>query len=323
MSFDFSSFKNFSALSLDLSMLTGKMLYLFLGIMVFSFIITIIMIVSDWKIFKKAGKPGWASIVPIYNTIVMFQVAGVSPWCILLLFIPIVNIIILIKTFVNLARSFGKGIGFGVGLMFLSVIFIPMLAFDNSEYIGLNNESDNNKTDDTINNVENVSTNETNQVVDNNKTNESITDNVSTETINEPVIETATTDTTNESVVETNTNPVEPNIFEENTSNNIAEPVVDETISTNEQGELEPSIADSTTTSISEPIISEAPVLPVNDNTTLDSTNIGVTEPNNDNIVASVSEPIKTNNNAKVCKNCGTEMPTIVTICPNCGTENE
>jgi hypothetical protein len=87
-----------------------------------------------WKIFAKAGEPGWACLVPIYNACVMFKIAGKPMWWILLCFIPIVNIIISILAAIGLANKFGKGGGFAVGLILLPFIFYPILAFGDAEY---------------------------------------------------------------------------------------------------------------------------------------------------------------------------------------------
>lgn len=107
------------------------------GIMwIFSLIIMLIVIISMWKIFSKAGRPGWAAIVPIYNVITLLDVAGYEWWYLILLLIPIVNIIILFKVYIGLANNFGKSAGFGVGLVLFNVIFMPILAFGSSEYEG-------------------------------------------------------------------------------------------------------------------------------------------------------------------------------------------
>ncbi|MDD3629385.1 MAG: DUF5684 domain-containing protein [Actinomycetota bacterium] len=98
--------------------------------------LSILLIVSLWKIFTKAGKPGWASIVPIYNTIVMLEIAGKPIWWIILLFIPVVNLVISIIVIVELANKFGKSGGFAAGLIFLPVIFYPILAFSSAKYTG-------------------------------------------------------------------------------------------------------------------------------------------------------------------------------------------
>ena len=97
--------------------------------------VILLMVASMWKIFSKAGQPGWAAIIPIYNMIVMLNVVKKPIWWIILLFIPFVNIIIAIMVVNDLAKAFGKGGGFTVGLILLSFIFYPILAFGGSTYI--------------------------------------------------------------------------------------------------------------------------------------------------------------------------------------------
>ncbi len=95
---------------------------------------------SLWRIFTKAGKPGWAAIIPFYNIWTELEIVG-RPWYwLLLMFIPIVNIVIAILVSLRLAKVFGKGGGFAVGLILLPIIFIPILAFDSSTYLGPNVE---------------------------------------------------------------------------------------------------------------------------------------------------------------------------------------
>ncbi len=98
--------------------------------------IIVLMIASMWTIFSKAGKPGWASIVPIYNLIVLLEIVGKPWWWLLLMLIPIVNIVILIIVWYNLSLSFGKSGGFTVGLILLGIIFLPILAFGDAKYVG-------------------------------------------------------------------------------------------------------------------------------------------------------------------------------------------
>lgn len=96
--------------------------------------IIILSIASFWKIFTKAGRPGWASLVPIYNVFVLIQVASQPWWFIILLFVPLVNVFILIATMLGLAKNFGKGVGFAIGLFLLGFIFFPILGFGDSRY---------------------------------------------------------------------------------------------------------------------------------------------------------------------------------------------
>jgi hypothetical protein len=98
--------------------------------------IMILMIASVWKIFTKAGQPGWAAIVPFYNTYTILKIVGRPGIWLLLMFIPLVNIVIAIIVMVDLAKAFGKGGGFAVLLILLSVIGFPMLAFGSARYIG-------------------------------------------------------------------------------------------------------------------------------------------------------------------------------------------
>ncbi len=87
-----------------------------------------------WKLYQKAGYPGWAAIIPIYNAIVLIQIARKPIWWILLYLIPLVNIIIAIIVTHNVSVNFGKGAGFTLGLIFLGPIFYPILAWGEAEY---------------------------------------------------------------------------------------------------------------------------------------------------------------------------------------------
>jgi len=96
--------------------------------------VIVLLIVSMWKIFVKAGQPGWASIIPIYNLIVLLQIVRKPIWWIVLMLIPIVNFIIFIILSIELAKVFGKSTGFGVGLALLGFVFFPILAFSDATY---------------------------------------------------------------------------------------------------------------------------------------------------------------------------------------------
>ena len=91
-----------------------------------------------WKIFVKAGRPGWAALIPFYNLFVEIEIVGLPWWLFLLAFVPGANAVVAILILINLANVFGKSAGFAVGLIFLSFVFIPILAFDDSKYIGPN-----------------------------------------------------------------------------------------------------------------------------------------------------------------------------------------
>src|ERR1700744_3900552 len=99
-------------------------------------IIGIILIIAHWRIFEKAGRPGWAAIIPIYNVIVLLEIIGKPVWRLILLLIPCVNIIFGIWMVNLLSKSFGQSEGFAVGLILLPFIFYPILAFGNYTYLG-------------------------------------------------------------------------------------------------------------------------------------------------------------------------------------------
>lgn len=96
--------------------------------------IIVLIIAGMWKVFVKAGKPGWACIVPIYNFIVLLEIAGRPMWWIVLMFIPFVNFVVLILIGIDIAKTFNKGTGFGLGLAFLGFIFYPILGFGDATY---------------------------------------------------------------------------------------------------------------------------------------------------------------------------------------------
>ncbi len=113
----------------------------FLGAMfavwIICMVIIIAMIVAQWKIFTKAGKPGWASLVPVYNFIVALEIIGRPMWWLILTFIPGVNAIIGIIIAIDLAKSFGKqGTGWILGMIFASPIMMLILGFGDAQYVG-------------------------------------------------------------------------------------------------------------------------------------------------------------------------------------------
>jgi hypothetical protein len=113
-------------------------------VIIFYFAFIGFMIASIWKVFTKAGKPGWACIVPIYSTIVMLEIAKKPIWWFLLFFVPIVNIIFAIMMLNGISKNFGKSEGFTAGMLFLPFIFFPILGFGDATYIdaekGVNEE---------------------------------------------------------------------------------------------------------------------------------------------------------------------------------------
>ena len=106
------------------------------GIVAVYLIIGLLMIIAMWKIYTKAGKPGWAAIIPIYNTIVLLEIVDKPLWWFLLLLIPFVNIVIAIIVTLELAKKFGQSVGFAIGLILLPIIFYPILGFGSARYSG-------------------------------------------------------------------------------------------------------------------------------------------------------------------------------------------
>jgi hypothetical protein len=101
---------------------------LYLGLLAFY-------IICYWKIFIKAGKPGWAAIVPVYNIIVALEIVSLPWWFIfLMIFVPLANLVIVIILLFQLAKAFGRSVAFGFGLLFLGFVFIPILAFGSATY---------------------------------------------------------------------------------------------------------------------------------------------------------------------------------------------
>ncbi len=98
--------------------------------------LTILQIIATWRIYEKAGQPGWASIIPFYNFYVLLKIVGKPDWWLIWIFIPPAYPVVLIWTTNLLSKSFGKGVGFTLGLIFLSIIFYPILGFGNAEYQG-------------------------------------------------------------------------------------------------------------------------------------------------------------------------------------------
>ena len=95
-----------------------------------------ILIVANWKIFTKAGEPGWACFVPFYSQYLLFKIAWGNGWLFLLMCIPVANAIVSLIVLYKLSVAFGHGIGFFLGLLFLSPIFILILGFGSSQYQG-------------------------------------------------------------------------------------------------------------------------------------------------------------------------------------------
>lgn len=104
-----------------------------IGFIVVELLIAVVIIVSLWRVFEKAGQPGWAAIVPIYNGYVLCEIAGKPGWWVVLFFVPIANIVVAILVGLGIAEEFGRGVGFAIGLILLPFIFYPILAFTDNE----------------------------------------------------------------------------------------------------------------------------------------------------------------------------------------------
>lgn len=96
--------------------------------------ILVLSIVATWKIFVKAGKPGWAALIPFYNIYMLVKISGHPGWWVLLYFVPIVNFVISVIVSIDLGRKFGKDPIFSVVLLWLLGIGLLILAFDSSKY---------------------------------------------------------------------------------------------------------------------------------------------------------------------------------------------
>lgn len=104
-------------------------------------IVGVLTIIANWKIFTKAGQKGWKCLIPIYNSVILFRIAGLSPWLILVYFASIIPVVgwiavlgITIYLMYNLAKAFGKDGAFTVGLVLLNTIFMMILGFGKAEY---------------------------------------------------------------------------------------------------------------------------------------------------------------------------------------------
>ena len=363
---------------------------LFIGIIIFSLILSIIMIISYWKIFKKKGKPGWATLVPIYNVIVQIQVANLSMIYFLLLLIPFVNIYAIIKINISLAKSFNKSTGFGIGLLLLPIIFVPLLAFSeeedkkqptiNNNFNAMNiinennNDTDTNIVNDNVLNssfptIENVEIENNNiPTIENEDTTTVETENnnaeipvINNESVEEPVVVEPTINEINQVEnnipteqnanidnvqVDNNMNetqndiPLEiPNKEKTNLETNISKENVvptENNISNNETiNAFNMTLNDNVNNNLqtTEEKVEEEKILPKEEPQVINAFNSKptiITE-NNDNQTETIlsgntqtetSEKTITDNK-KYCKNCGNEMPSIVSICPKCGTDNE
>lgn len=96
--------------------------------------VVVLIVASMWTVFTKASQPGWACLIPFYNVYILLKISGKPGWWLILFLIPVVNLIIAIITYIALAANFGKGAGFAIGMVFLPIVFFPILAFGDATY---------------------------------------------------------------------------------------------------------------------------------------------------------------------------------------------
>jgi hypothetical protein len=97
-------------------------------------VIMVVVLIGIWKMLVKAGQPGWGILIPIFNVYLMVKVAGRPWWWLILMFIPLVNVVVGIIVTLDIARNFGKGIGYALGMIFLGIIFYPLLGYGDARY---------------------------------------------------------------------------------------------------------------------------------------------------------------------------------------------
>jgi hypothetical protein len=94
----------------------------------------LIAVAGFWRVFEKAGQPGWGCLIPIYNVVLLVRIAGKPEIWVLWAFVPVVNLVVIILVALEIAKKFGQGSGFGVGMALMPVIFYPILGFGNAQY---------------------------------------------------------------------------------------------------------------------------------------------------------------------------------------------
>lgn len=320
--------------AVDATMNSEIMMGLFWGIILFTVVLCLISIISNWKIFNKAGKPGWASIIPFYNYVVMIQIAKLSMIYLLLMFVPIAQIYAIFKINIEIAKKFGKSAGFGIGMTLVPIIFVPLLAFSDNTYE--DNKVENTKEENLNDNVGiHEQTNNTNNNIFNININNQapimtdVQNTIPTEPIEKNI-------SNNEIKYEEQNNVNDPSNTEEINSNvssvsqiSTMEQVNNEQIISTEQN-VNQSIENENIGNVtvdSNLQINEVPVAGL-ENKTIEP--IQVEGINNIEIPVITPQEItatKVNEGnikqGKVCKNCGEAMPNIVSICPKCGIDNE
>ena len=103
----------------------------------FLVVVGVVYLAACWITFQKAGQPGWAAIIPIYNVVVMLRMVERPWWWLLLMLVPFANVAFVLIFVFDLARAFGQSMLFGIGLLLLPPVFFPILAFGGSRYVGV------------------------------------------------------------------------------------------------------------------------------------------------------------------------------------------
>ena len=101
------------------------------SLMILAFVLLVL--ISMWRVYERAGEPGWAVLIPIYNTYVLTRIGRVSGWWVLAMFVPLLNVVALFVISIGVAERFNRGAGFGIGLTILPFIFYPMLAWGDGQ----------------------------------------------------------------------------------------------------------------------------------------------------------------------------------------------
>lgn len=115
----------------------GLFAILFSGtFLLITLVLMVLFIIAFWRIFTKAGEPGWGSLIPFYSTYLQFKIAWGNGWLFLLMLVPVVNVVVALIALYKLCVAFGYGVGFFLGMLFLSPIFTLILAFGSAEYQG-------------------------------------------------------------------------------------------------------------------------------------------------------------------------------------------
>ena len=324
----------------------GKLLF---AMLILGGFLALAYLVSLWRIYSKASKPGISAIVPIWSQIVMFQIVDKPWWYLFLLFIPIVNIVIMIQTYISLAKKFGRNTGFAVGMLLLPMIFIPLLSF--YDYV------DEKKVEEPVYNPFNQT--EVNQVMPTAPlSNESVVENPV------PVVEGMTVENVNSLGAEVNPistvdSSLQPSIPEEVLNSNV---VTNDDLNNVQNTDLQVNIpeVENVIPVIEEPIVNEV----VNNNSEInqfqdiqnvaynsvnENVNIAFGSQANDNvsnnavtieslesdlgISNTVSPEMETNEKtveenielpeiaAKICPACGVSLAEDVKFCTSCGTQ--